>query len=121
MAGLRAIALQVGHRSSKAILYIYTCYTKYLNMSKGNSSRRHFIQQSAILSSALAMPSLLKSAPALPSFFTESPVANTQYGKVRGYMDDGIYAFKGIPYGGDTAKRRFMRPIPPDPWNDVKE
>jgi para-nitrobenzyl esterase len=90
-------------------------------MRKGNTSRRDFIQQSAILSSALAIPSLLKSAPALPSFFAESPVANTQYGKVRGYMDDGIYAFKGIPYGDDTAKRRFMPPVPPNPWNDTRE
>lgn len=105
----------------KEPLYLLSWSQNVSNMSKGNSSRRHFIQQSAILSSALAMPSLLKSAPTLPSFFTESPVANTKYGKVRGYMDDGIYAFKGIPYGGDTAKRRFMPPVPPEPWNDVRE
>ena len=36
------------------------------------------------------------------------PVATTTAGKVRGYLDDGIAAFKGIPYGGDTALRRFQ-------------
>jgi para-nitrobenzyl esterase len=48
-------------------------------------------------------------------------IAATTAGKVRGYLDQGIHAFKGIPYGGDTAKRRFQAPVPPDPWEGVRD
>jgi len=43
-------------------------------------------------------------------------VVATDYGSVRGYIDDGIYAFKGIPY---AKAERFMPPQPPDPWEGV--
>ena len=48
-------------------------------------------------------------------------VANTQYGRVRGYILDDIYQFKGIPYGASTeGENRFMPPKPPQPWDDVR-
>ena len=49
------------------------------------------------------------------------PVAATKYGKVRGYVDNNINVFKGIPYGGNTAKRRFQPPVPPIPWSGIKD
>ena len=52
---------------------------------------------------------------------TPGPVATTTYGQVRGYMDRDINAFKGIPYGDDTAPVRFQAPRPPQPWTGVKE
>ena len=48
-------------------------------------------------------------------------VANTQYGRVRGFILDDIYQFKGIPYGASTAgENRFMPPKPPQPWDYVR-
>ena len=48
-------------------------------------------------------------------------VANTQYGRVRGFILDGIYQFKGIPYGASTAgENRFMPPKPPQSWDYVR-
>ena len=48
-------------------------------------------------------------------------VANTQYGKVRGFVLRGINQFLGIPYGADTSgKNRFMPPVKPKPWTDIK-
>lgn len=44
-------------------------------------------------------------------------VVPTAYGKVRGYIHQGIFTFKGIPYG--TAKR-FMPAEPPSPWADTR-
>jgi para-nitrobenzyl esterase len=47
-------------------------------------------------------------------------VADTQYGKVRGYVLRGINYFLGIPYGADTSgANRFMPPQKPKPWTDV--
>jgi para-nitrobenzyl esterase len=48
-----------------------------------------------------------------------SAVANTQYGKVRGFMDGGVFTFKGIPYGQDTGGENRWLPVkPPKPWKD---
>ena len=47
-------------------------------------------------------------------------VAETSYGKVRGFIHRDIYNFLGIPYGAGTAgKNRFMPPQKPDPWKDI--
>jgi para-nitrobenzyl esterase len=85
-------------------------------------NRRIFLQRSAVLASGIFVPGLWKT----PSFATtlfadESPVATTKYGKVRGYTDDGINVFKGIPYGADTSKTRFMPPLPPENWSGIKD
>lgn len=44
-------------------------------------------------------------------------VVETKYGKVRGYIHSGIYVYKGIPY---AKAERFMPPMEPDPWEDVR-
>jgi para-nitrobenzyl esterase len=48
-------------------------------------------------------------------------LAETQYGKVRGYVLRGIHYFLGIPYGADTSgANRFMPPQKPKPWSEVR-
>lgn len=49
------------------------------------------------------------------------PIAQTAAGKVRGVALNGVVVFKGVPYGGDTAKRRFQAPVEPEPWTDVRD
>ncbi|HUZ93893.1 MAG TPA: carboxylesterase family protein [Edaphobacter sp.] len=49
-----------------------------------------------------------------------SAVAKTQYGKVRGFVDGGVFTFKGVPYGQTTADaNRWLPAKPPTPWTDV--
>jgi para-nitrobenzyl esterase len=46
-------------------------------------------------------------------------VAKTQYGKVRGFLDGGVFTFKGIPYGQNTAgENRWLPAQAPKPWTD---
>ncbi len=48
-----------------------------------------------------------------------SAVANTRYGKVRGFADGGVLTFKGVPYGQTTAgENRWLPAKPPAPWTD---
>ena len=41
----------------------------------------------------------------------------TVSGPVAGYIDDGVFIYKGIPY---AKAERFMPPTAPDPWTDVR-
>jgi len=44
-------------------------------------------------------------------------VAKTQYGKVRGYVEDGVLTFKGVPYGASTGgENRWLPAKPPTVW-----
>ncbi len=44
-------------------------------------------------------------------------ITETESGKVRGYIENGIYTYKGIPY---AFAERFMEPGPAKPWDDVR-
>ncbi len=49
-------------------------------------------------------------------------MVETRYGAVRGFVENGVQIFKGIPYGRSTAGAgRFMPPEPPIPWAGVRE
>ena len=86
------------------------------------NNRRSFLRQSAFLSSGIIASGFFKiPAYTTRNFQNESPIAKTKYGKVRGYSDNGINVFKGIPYGADTSKTRFRPPLPPEKWKDIRE
>ena len=44
-------------------------------------------------------------------------VTNTEAGKVRGFIHNGIYTYKGIPY---AEAERFMPPVKTKPWEGVR-
>lgn len=47
-------------------------------------------------------------------------IAETQYGKVQGYMSRDVYTFLGVRYGASTeGANRFMPPQEPEPWEGI--
>ena len=48
---------------------------------------------------------------------TEASTVATQYGKVAGYIENGIYNYKGIPY---AQAERFEEAHAPKTWNGVR-
>lgn len=59
---------------------------------------------------------LKKSAPEI--VFTENdPIAETTSGWVRGFIDNGIYTFRGIPY---AEADRFEEPHKPAAWSGIR-
>ena len=47
----------------------------------------------------------------------QSTVVQTVSGKVAGYIDNGIFTYKGIPY---AKAERFMPPTPAEPWDGIR-
>ena len=47
----------------------------------------------------------------------KASTVDTQSGPVCGYIDNGVYVYKGIPYG---QAKRFMAPTDPEPWKEVR-
>ena len=50
------------------------------------------------------------------------PVAQTEYGSVRGRDLGGVFAFLGLPYGASTGgEHRFKPPREPEPWQGIRD
>lgn len=48
-------------------------------------------------------------------------IVETHYGKVEGAANNGVHAFRGIPFAAPPAgERRWHAPEPPEPWSGIR-
>ena len=50
----------------------------------------------------------------------EVTIRETEFGKVQGVSEDGVYKWLGVPYGGDTSgENRWQAPTDPEEWAGI--
>jgi para-nitrobenzyl esterase len=82
--------------------------------------RRDFIGYSAALGAGLAFEGVVERVAAQSR--TPGAVVKTSLGDVRGYIDNGVQVFKGVPYAASTAGgNRFLPPQKRQPWTGVRD
>jgi para-nitrobenzyl esterase len=81
-----------------------------------DNARREFLRTATALGATLALPAWAHAATD-----TDNPIATTRSGRIRGFRDRGVHVFKGIPYGDDTAPRRFLPPRQERPWSEIRD
>lgn len=80
--------------------------------------RREFLNKTALSVAGLSVANYAFSNSLIEEFVT----ADTTHGKIKGYREQGVSIFKGVPYAGKTSgERRFRRPAPLEPWTGVRE
>lgn len=80
--------------------------------------RREFIAKTGFSVAALS----LANAGYSQSTVEEFVISNTNFGQIKGYRENGVSIFKGVPYAGKVSgDRRFRRPAPLEPWDGVKD
>ncbi|WOB51195.1 carboxylesterase/lipase family protein [Xanthomonas hydrangeae] len=89
--------------------------------STPDARRRTLLRGGLLATAAAVLPGFAGAAATAPARDGSTPLAHVRGGALRGYRDQGICVFKGIPYGGDTAARRFQAPVPETPWQGVRD
>ena len=85
-------------------------------------SRRTLFRSLAFTAGGLAVGFTPGCKPAYNETPPIDPVVQTSYGGIRGYLNQGIYTFRGVRYGASTAgQNRFMPPRPPEPWTEIRD
>jgi len=83
-------------------------------------SRRQFIARTTLATApVILLPGVAKS---WSGTAIDYKVVDTPYGKLRGFRENGVTIFKGVPYAGDVSgAKRFQKAGPVKPWTGVRD
>jgi para-nitrobenzyl esterase len=85
-------------------------------------SRRALFRGMAFTAGGLAMGVFPGCRPTSQKAQPVDPLVKTSHGRIRGYINQGIYTFRGVRYGASTSgKNRFMPPKSPEPWTEIRD
>jgi para-nitrobenzyl esterase len=96
------------------------------SLNRNQISRRQALLLSATAGIGAALTGTARASDSIKTAVHQEPgscstprkaVADTQYGKVRGFVDGDVFTFKGIPYGENTGgENRWLPAKAPKPW-----
>ncbi len=83
-------------------------------------NRRQLIQGAAgVAAGSLQLAEARSGGPTIAA--SSKTVVDTESGKVRGFINRGVWVFRGIPYAEPASgANRFMPPVKPKPWPGVR-
>ncbi|OFX59410.1 MAG: carboxylesterase [Bacteroidetes bacterium GWB2_41_8] len=84
-----------------------------------NFSRRQFLGRTALaVAPALLLPHFSFGLNAEPEY----KIIETPFGKLRGFRENGVNIFKGVPYAGNiSGEKRFQKAEPVKPWTGTRD
>ncbi|MCD7098550.1 carboxylesterase/lipase family protein [Stenotrophomonas sp. MMGLT7] len=83
-----------------------------------DAQRRRWLARGLGAGAGLLLAPLAPAAAAARA--TRSSLARTRSGRIAGTVEDAVHVFRGVPYGADTAPRRFMPALPEPAWHGVR-
>ncbi|MHC9086965.1 carboxylesterase/lipase family protein [Luteimonas sp. RIT-PG2_3] len=85
------------------------------------TDRREFLQWAALGTAGLTVAGAPWATAVAAAASPRHVVANTRSGRIGGVVEDGVQVFLGIPYGSDTAPRRFQPALQEAGWRGVRD
>ncbi|MBP6215838.1 MAG: carboxylesterase/lipase family protein [Luteimonas sp.] len=80
------------------------------------ATRRQFLRRASLVLAAGGLPAGVVAAATAPS-----TQARVRGGRIAGTREHGVHVFRGIPYGADTAHRRFLPALREPAWRGVRD
>lgn len=78
--------------------------------------RRHWLRVGAGVAALSALPGAFAADPS-----PRSIVARVRGGRIGGSVEQGVHVFRGVPYGADTALRRWQPALREAAWRGVRD
>ncbi len=84
--------------------------------------RRQFLNSVVYAAGGITAAYSFSGLSSVAAWAVGNPVVETASGKIRGFLNDGIYTFRGVRYGASTeGKNRFLPPKKPVPWAGIRD